>query len=83
MCVMKFRASIYFRSWLSFILKDARECQNYLMCLTKRFWKNQQQYLFKENVTWKLKIIHRPCSEDFYVGTIFFVHFLMLPNEAN
>ncbi|MDF4377384.1 hypothetical protein P3378_24580, partial [Vibrio parahaemolyticus] len=31
---------------------------------------HQQQCVFPEIMTWLLKIIHRPCCEQFHVGTI-------------
>ena len=36
-------------------------------------WKIQNQCLFLEIMTQLLKIIHRPCWEQFHVGTVFFL----------
>jgi len=66
------------------ILVWVAECWRYgtrlevLRASKKHIWKPQHQCLFPEITTWLLKIIHKPCFEQFYIGTLFF-----LPNYTH
>ena len=41
--------------------------------MNKYIKNTQQQCVFPEIMTWLLKIIHRPCREQFHQGAIFFL----------
>ena len=62
------------------VIYPSRLPERYLLSLSyimqldgvkKYIWKAQQQCVFPEIMTLLIKTIHRPCWEQFYVGTVF------------